>query len=429
MGQDQIRVLRELAASSRGQERLDVLFRIATGLDQIAMAARSDASAAATATRAYADLVSAPGFASFRRADEALAMYAGHLASHGDPAGARGLYSQLLAHYPRSAYVPDAYLALGEHYFAENQMQEAEEAFVEVLKYPASRGFDHATYKLAWVHYNTQRYQTALNLFAALARGSKHPVIRQAALRDTVRVYAEVGAPDAAHGFFQTLDRTQAGSLVHSLSELYLDTGKYDQAMTVLRQLEALDPDPDRLCGKRLLQLRARVGAGRRAEISEAAGRLVAVVFERDQQCLDESEALLGNLAFELHVRAARTHDRELMKLALELWQHLVIVFTDPPRDAVASRGRAMAAWASAVSAEDWAGAAEAMHWPDAGPDLNLAELDAWDNCVRMLQGTPPDPTLTRRIRHGLAQVAGARARALLGQLDLRVSGPRPARR
>ena len=76
---------------------------------------------------------------------------------------------ELIRQYKKSEYVPDAYLALGEHYFADNKLNKATKAYKKAYKIGKKRDrpdtFVYARYKLAWCDYNAQEYTAALKKF------------------------------------------------------------------------------------------------------------------------------------------------------------------------------------------------------------------------------------------------------------------------
>jgi TolA-binding protein len=73
-------------------------------------------------------------------------------------------YQHLIRDLPKSSFIPDAYLALGEIRFAEGDWMGADKFYASVLKLPPSRAVPCALYKQAWTDYRRG--------FRALARKS-----------------------------------------------------------------------------------------------------------------------------------------------------------------------------------------------------------------------------------------------------------------
>ena len=429
---ESLRALRELVRRATGPERLDVLLRLAAALDAIAASDPGDATKAKAAASVYRDLVAAPDFARYPRADEALYLYGTQLWRAKREPEARILYVRLLRDYPRSAHVPDVYLAFAEYLFEHDQLAEAKAAYERVRKFPLARGFDFATYKLAWVNVNLGNPQEALAGFVQLARG-KDSMIQRAAIKDCLIVYAAIGAGDKAYAFLEQLDRAHALELARALAERYADAGKLDDARKLLQETATRDPDPDRACTDVVGALRATSGLGRRAEIMTGSDRVVAATRKAGSDCSEAADQLLGELALRYHEEAIKLQDVTVMRDVMTLWDRVAQLGTSAPRRATAARNRAIIAWSVARygSAADWANAAEAMGMPGVDPDVAAAAIDAWDNAIRLL-GTPaptPDRPLASRIRAGLtklltdhpaergAERGADRARALLAKL------------
>jgi len=80
------------------------------------------------------------------------------------------VYRRLIRDFPKSQYIPDAWLAFGEFYFQhapdeEKDVKKALDAYVEAAKNEQSQIFGYATYKQGWCHYNLTRFLEAARLF------------------------------------------------------------------------------------------------------------------------------------------------------------------------------------------------------------------------------------------------------------------------
>ncbi len=92
-------------------------------------------------------------------------------------------FSQIEAHYPKSTYVPEAWLRVGEMWFEENEFENAADAYKHAAD-AALRGNDDANYmlalyKLGWSHFQLYKYPDAVRYFQKLI---EYEVLNQAKL-------------------------------------------------------------------------------------------------------------------------------------------------------------------------------------------------------------------------------------------------------
>lgn len=221
---DRVALLRTLAAETRGHEHLDVQHRLYAEL-----ARNPDPAARAEALAIIEQIVASPDFATWERADAALHDLGVSRGQAGDRTGARRAWQRLVAAHPGSRFAPPAHLALAEAAFDDADLSTAELEYRAVLRAPEDRSAPYARYKLAWVHFNRQAYDDALAGFVEVVRTSADP-LRREALKDVVRVYAQVNAPADAVAFFDALERGQGPAMTLRLAELYADQGRVDEA-------------------------------------------------------------------------------------------------------------------------------------------------------------------------------------------------------
>ncbi len=85
---------------------------------------------------------------------------------------ARELLATLVESYPDSRFVPEAWVRIGEHWFAyaegPEQLAKAKRAYEEAMKYPDSKFYDKALYKLAWTYYRMDDFEQAIGEFKRL---------------------------------------------------------------------------------------------------------------------------------------------------------------------------------------------------------------------------------------------------------------------
>ena len=213
---------------------------------------------------AYYDLIKRQ-YASYAKIDEVLYYLAYEYEQAKDLPNARKVYYELIQKAPTSKYIPSAYLAFGELFFGEAQSDPAkftlaEQAYLEVIKYPPpdNKMFGYAHYKLAYVQWNVGDFARALTHFkSAIAFGTQYPTLpnagplAEAARKDLIPVYAISGRPDAAYTFFHSLsgDATNENEktfrMMDQLGRSYLDTGHYADVIALYRDLMRRDRGPE----------------------------------------------------------------------------------------------------------------------------------------------------------------------------------------
>ena len=296
--------------------------------------------------------------------DEVLYYLAYEYEQAGDAKNARAAYYALIQKAPTSKYIPNAYLAFGELFFAEAQGDPAKwdlalQAYSEVIKYPppANKAFGYAWYKTAYVYWNKGELDKALNAFKrTIELGVAHPTLPGAAKladsarRDVIPVYALKGDPAQAYPFLHALSGDAAGSndkTFHMLDDLgtsYIDTGHYPEGIVVFKDLIARDH------GARVCEYQAHItdatmamrSGNKDAIRTELENQLrVAATFkssehskEAKQACANRTAALVTETAMAWHLEAIGTpgqrgtNDGKTMVLAAALYQRVVDSWT-----------------------------------------------------------------------------------------------------
>jgi tetratricopeptide (TPR) repeat protein len=259
-------------------------------------------------------------------------------------------YKVLITRFPKSKYVPDAWMAYGEHYFdtadkgnrTEN-LRKALGAYQRAASVQESSVYGFALYKQAWVHYNLGSWEQALDLFKAviffgelptttLAQDKKLVLVREAR-KDYVRTYSHVGSPKGAFDDFARVGGKDGREMLKSLAQLYFDEGKDRDAILVyhgLIQADAASPEAP------LFQARIVTSAGRmgRKELAvQQAGRFVEMLREVEKRGGDEktkaafadarkdAENTLRTLAVQYHAEFKKTREDAVAALAAELYR------------------------------------------------------------------------------------------------------------
>ncbi|MFO0757861.1 MAG: tetratricopeptide repeat protein [Byssovorax sp.] len=280
------------------------------------------------------------------------------------PDEARKAYLELIQRFPVSRYVPSAYLAFGELFFAEAQADPsrlplAEQSYKEVIKYPApdNKVLGYAHYKLAYVHWNKGDYAQALSelkktidfgvQFPALA-GAKQ--IAGAARHDLLPLFALTGDPAKAYDFLHPLSGDSGGSneltykMMDDLGRAYLDIGNYKGTVAVYRDLMKRDEGPKNcLYQARISEATLALESGHKPAIKQELDRQLEA-YERAKkrgipaealgQCASATADLIVETAMAFHLEAQGnggvrgTGNQETMTLAAQLYDMAIRSFS-----------------------------------------------------------------------------------------------------
>src|SRR6188768_161030 len=300
----------------------------------------------------------------YSKIDEVLYYLAYEYEQGGDLKNARATYFELIQKAPKSAYIPNAYLAFGELFFQEAQGDPSKwelsaAAYKEVIKYPppTNKVYGYARYKLGYVFWNKGEYANALNEFKQVIEyGDTYgdlPNAKQlakSARRDTIPVYAVSGDPGKAFNFFKPLSGDKGGEaaktveMMNELGLAYLDTGHYKEGIVLYRDLLSRDAG-DKSCfyQGQITTASSAINSGDKEAIKKEMDNQVRVYneFVKDKhadpaklQCANKTAELLAETAMSWHLEAVGsggvrgTGDKKTMDLAAYLYKKVADNFT-----------------------------------------------------------------------------------------------------
>ncbi|HET9599502.1 MAG TPA: tetratricopeptide repeat protein [Anaeromyxobacteraceae bacterium] len=338
-------------AKARGDAvRVDALRAEKKDLDERSKAEQ------ALAVASYKDI--AKRYPNYPRLDEVFFFLGENLWKQNRRKEALEAYKGLIQRFPKSRYVPDAWMAFGEHYFDSAEkgnrtegLRKALESYKRAAAYTESGVYGYSLYKQAWVHYNLGNWAEALDLFKAViffgdlptstVAPDKKLALAREARKDYVRTYSHVGSPKAAPDDFARVGGKDARDMLKSLAGLYYDEGKDREAILVYHGLMQADPaSPD----VPLFQSHIVTSAGRmgKKELAvQQAGRFVEVLREAEKRGGDEkaqravaearkeAENTLRTLAVQYHAEFKKTREDAVAALAAELYARHLELFPD----------------------------------------------------------------------------------------------------
>ncbi len=162
-------------------------------------------------------------------------------------------FQRLIERFPRSKFIPDAQLALGEFYFSRNRFADAQVYYQKLLNDRNHRVYPYAVYKLGWTFFNIRgneqetqiNLQKSLTAFKLLVRFTqeadsrkKLEQLRKDALRDMVLVYADLGDVEEAQRYFKSVNEYSLyTTLLERLAWLHAEGGRYRESAEIYSRL------------------------------------------------------------------------------------------------------------------------------------------------------------------------------------------------
>jgi cellulose synthase operon protein C len=320
-------------------------------------------------------------YPSYPRRDEVLFVVAYDLYESGDKPAALKTYERLIAGHPTSRFVPDAYVQLGEHFFAANDLSRARAAFEHAARGAKPRIYAFALYKLAWCDYNAGDYRGAIDKFQRVIAYSQEQARAQAggtpgdriqlaseALKDLVLPFAQLDEIDSAVAYFKEADGAHALESTSRLATAYFESGKFEEAIRVYRLLEQEAPAHAHAPAWQQRILLSYDKLNQRKDVEREMGRLVhdygpasqwAKANAAERGALAEgrelSEAALRELVQDYHQEATRTKDAATYRLARDIYRQYLDTFPEAE-----SAGRLRFYYAEILYAlQDWEAAAD----------------------------------------------------------------------
>ena len=86
---------------------------------------------------------------------------------------ARKYFKRLIKDYPKSRFIPYAFLSFGEYFFEQKELEDALKFYDKVMQFPESPVYGYAKYKEGWVYYNLGDFKQALATFVERHRADR----------------------------------------------------------------------------------------------------------------------------------------------------------------------------------------------------------------------------------------------------------------
>lgn len=177
-------------------------------------------------------------------------------------------YQTLTERHPKSRFTPQAFLQLGEHWFASNSLEKARRAYEHAHRGGEGLVRTYALYRLAWCDFNAADYTAGIRRLQTVADRSGPAALKAEAVRDLALFFARAGAVDEALAYFQ------GPKPLLRMASILDEQGSWEAAAMVKRRV--LSAYPDRIDGLAvqvgLIETLAR--AGQHEELVNEANRL-----------------------------------------------------------------------------------------------------------------------------------------------------------
>jgi TolA-binding protein len=196
-------------------------------------------------------------YPTFKRLDTVLYLYAFSLRDQGKADESVRFFQRLLDQYPRSRFRPDAWMAVAEHRFYEQQdFTAALAGYERVIKYPSSPLAGLALFKTAWCHWKlgqtdaaARRFKDVLDLGGEARGRSAEEQKRAAELQDQaldylVELFTEddsKSAEDAYAFLAQIGGKAHALRVMRRFADTVYDQTRYERAAQAYIFLISLD--------------------------------------------------------------------------------------------------------------------------------------------------------------------------------------------
>jgi TolA-binding protein len=295
----------------------------------------------------------------FERTDEVLFFLGKGLIDLGREEEATKHLRRLIQEYPKSAFVPNAWSAVGEYFFNKAELPSALKAYKKAEEYKESDVYGFAVYKQGWCYINTGDWDNAMERFRTVILYSDQVStmpklsrlsLRKEAQKDYVRAYSHVGSPrEAKTEFVKIGGKDNYRQMLETLGSMYVDQGKHKDVISLFKDLISDQPTSSRniVYQGRIVEAASKLGNKR---FTVAESRTLTSMFvkvkkqaedlkeddpkraeiDKDLRAATEiAETTVRRLATSYHQEARKTKQEELYGLAMELYGSYLTIFPE----------------------------------------------------------------------------------------------------
>ncbi len=290
----------------------------------------------------------------FDKSDIVLYLYGFGLNEQGNEQAALSIYRTLIKKYPKSAFMPDAHLAIGEYLFSKGGYAEALRSYGHVLEHPGTPLEDLALYKTAWCYFKLGKAKQAARRFKRILYHADEPrrpggrvnsatELKKEALEDLALTFSESGGAREAYRFMKQVGGEKYSiSVLHSLGEVFFRQARYTKAIESYRMLVDKFPFSAESPAIRVKIAEAyeRAGLVERALVERRAvatnygpgsswARKNAADTEATQEARRLSEESLRYVALYRHKQAQKSHDGKAYQASAAAYSEYLAMFPE----------------------------------------------------------------------------------------------------
>jgi len=197
-------------------------------------------------------------FPNYRFVDGTQYLLAYSLGEMGRQDEALRAYAQLIERYPKSAFVPEAWVRLGDFWFDDlrtGSLKKAADAYAHMKAWPEHPLYARALYKLGWTYYRLDDYDQAVGAFTALLdayveegkKSGKPPggEVWPEAIQYTAISFADMKGDGVARArqVFQSLGgRPYEAAVYQRLGDILFDETRFAEAVAAYKAFLAASP-------------------------------------------------------------------------------------------------------------------------------------------------------------------------------------------
>ena len=162
---------------------------------------------------------------------------------------AMAAFEGFISQYPSSRHATEVSFRLGEMYFEDTRLIEAEEAYARVLKDDRSVFYDKALYKTGWTHYRLDEFQEAVDYFLRLIERPEESgfaeasakAIKEEAFENTVKSLTHMEIPNEVRRELRKIKSTEVGErVIMMLGQVLSEQTRHREALKTYSLFEEL---------------------------------------------------------------------------------------------------------------------------------------------------------------------------------------------
>ena len=267
---------------------------------------------------------------------------------------AREFYQELIKGYPRSKYIPFAWMSFADYFFSEaKDVDKALKSYEKVVEWGEENNPSYvlAMYYIAWCYFNQQDFQKTINQFVKVikyagdhAENNEAKAVSKRSKLEMIDAYSKIGNPSKAWDFFQQIGGDMAFAMLEKLAEQYYDEGHWADAIIVYHNLIKIQPEGESACNYQISVTNAVISSRPKDEQLAEIKRLVSFskVYadakhkdENVKRCKSEAAQIAVDTATHWHVEAVGsesspgTNDKSTMQLTSDLYTFIIEQYPD----------------------------------------------------------------------------------------------------